>query len=82
MTTHEIAKVLLKNKANANMLAVAQQEQSYKDLEAMLNGTTMKGIGQAVGRYVKKHEMIWALIDVAQGKSPTTTVSLAGLTPA
>ena len=61
----KIAKKLLKK--NPDLAKLAKSPKAYKAIEAGLDGALMKAVGEKVGHFVKKHDFIWCLINVANG---------------
>lgn len=65
-----IAKRLLeKNPALAEAMASAGDKEQYKTAKGFLTGRLMAKIGQAENKYVKAHDLAWAIVDEYNGNS-------------
>ena len=64
----KIAQRLLKSNKELKAI-VLENEKSYKLLEAKITPRLLATIGKAEGVFIKRNELIWAIIDEASGTS-------------
>ena len=64
----KIAQRLLKSNKELKAI-VLENEKSYKLLEAKITPRLLATIGKAEGVFIKRNELIWAIIDEASGAS-------------
>lgn len=73
-TLQAIAKHLLSKNTRLKTI-VKQNTKSYKLLEADVTPALCTSIGRREGMYVKRNELIWAIINEAQGTTkPESTL--------
>ena len=60
-------RLLEKNSALGAALEAADVKQQYKAVEPFITGALLAKIGKAEGKYIKRHTLIWAIIDSYNG---------------
>lgn len=61
-------RLLEKNQALVTALETAEPKAQYKAVEPLISGALLAKIGKAEGTYIKKHTLIWAIIDCFNGE--------------
>ena len=62
-------RLLDKNLSLKEALEKADPKGQYKAIEPYLTSTLLAKIGKAEGTYIKKQELIWAIIDCFNGEA-------------
>lgn len=74
-TLEQVATIICTNNPKLKELA-SDPTKGYNNIKASIDGATMKQVGKAIGGYVSKNDLIWAIVNESQGKQ---SLNLTGL---
>ena len=65
---HIAQRLLEKNEALHKAITEANTSKQYKAIEPFITGRLLAKIGKAEGSFIKKRDLIWAIIDEFNGE--------------